>query len=144
MKFRRAYRHRGLNGYTIRPHTRYTENGMTMTRYPLRAQFVDGFWDSEATQKSMGWSNEEREQVEQYLLTHDDFGHGLFLDSSEPGAGPYVATETEATEEEQEKSLTVCIASVETDGESKLCGRPTVGDSEFCAKHIEEFAQTGV
>lgn len=143
MKFRRSYKGKGKHVYTIRPGSRYMEQGMTMFRYPLRAEFIDGFFDSEVTARSLSWGPEDQKLVEQYLMRHADFGHGLYLDESEDQAA-IILTPSEEAAAEAAPSRTLCIASVETDGETKMCGKPTVDAAgEFCAEHAEQFAQIG-
>lgn len=144
MKFRRSYKGKGKHVYTITPGSRYMEQGMTMFRYPLRAEFIDGFFDSGVAASSLNWKPEDKELVEKYLLRHADFGHGLYLDESEPAAEIMAPMENAGESEEPTPTRTLCIASVETDGETRMCGKPTVDAAgEFCATHAPEFAQIG-
>lgn len=48
----------------------------------LRAEFTgsERIFDSEAAQKQNRWSDEDRLEVERYLLTHPEFGHMRTID----------------------------------------------------------------
>lgn len=143
MKFRRSYRGRGRHTYTIRAASSFMDQGLLKRDRGLHAAFIDGFFDSQNAQDTLGWKDEERDLVERYLMAHGDFGHGLYLDASEPLAasmpGPEAAP---AVEGQPAPSLTtICIAQVEKDGETEMCGKPTVDvNGEFCAEHAEAFA----
>ena len=139
MKFRRSYRGHGRHVYVIRKARRYMLDGLQEYDRGLRAEFNEGFFDTEAAQLTLAWTDEERDLVERFLMRHQDFGHGLYLDPSEKGASVATPERPAAIEGQPGESRTVCIAWDENgDGESTMCGRPTVDDAgEFCARHVE-------
>ena len=53
---------------------------------PIRVHFKEHTWDSEVAQKEFRWSDEERQEAENYLLNHPDFGkvdgRGIFIDQT--------------------------------------------------------------
>lgn len=53
---------------------------------PLYAEFKQHKFDSEAAQRTYGWTDEQRKKVEEHLLNHQDWGRsdgrGIFLDQT--------------------------------------------------------------
>lgn len=115
MKFTSAFK---AAVYTVVPATyRFFGNNQRESVPGLRAKFSDHILDTEA----QGWNDEQREQVEQYLLGHADFGLVLsLLDEAAlaAAASPYH-----------------CLFLVVTGGEANLCGITVATEGEFCPKH---------
>jgi hypothetical protein len=92
---------------------------------PLRAVFHEGThtFDSEREQQLHGWSDEEREQVENYLRNHIDYNVYIFPDSA-----------VDQLENLEEQVCIVTEVDPET-GEPMYCGRPLEPGSDTCARH---------
>lgn len=124
--------------YVVRPTTR-TMNalGMPETHRGLQARFINHTFDSVASQQQLGWTDEERIQVERYLLGHRDLDrhNGYHLDDiveGKPGSRVDLPANAVSTR---------CIAFFRNeDGEVEQCPREAqVGD--FCNAHAEEEAE---
>jgi len=93
-------------------------------------------WDSESAQKTNRWSDEERKQVEDYLLNHTDFGHHLWL---APGQVAPEGYKTNATPEELR-----CSHFVTEKGEIRQCKNPALVGEEFCGTHKPSLIKQGL
>ena len=104
--------------YVVRPATyRYFGNNQRESIPGLRAQFADHILDTEA----QAWSEEDRAEVEEYLLGHADFGLVLsLLDEAAlaVAASPYH-----------------CLFMVVTGGEANICGTTVAVEGDLCPKH---------
>lgn len=103
--------------------------GQTTIHPGLHANFHDegaqgGFLDTEAEQRNLGWSDEEREQVEKLLLAHSDFGRGIYLAES---------AEMRPGELEPEG----CTFITPEGTVAERCGKARVEDSTYCEEHRE-------
>lgn len=120
--------------YVVAGHPRYTEHvGPTPVVMPgLTARFFGHVCDTEKSQRELGWKDEERELVENYLMQHKDFNH--------PG-GFYLETLVDA---EPVRTLTTrCISFFRNEeGEAEQCPNPTVEGSDHCAQHQPVPAET--
>lgn len=123
--------------YVIRPqvvrHDEWTGQPKTI-REAIRAHFIDHLFDSEIAQKAHGWTDEQREKVEEYLLTHPDMGRvdGRGLTKVEDAPVGAIGTLTEET---------TCRYFRDVDGEVLKCPKP-VSDEDplnmYCALHMEK------
>ena len=98
----------------------------------IRADFRNHQFDSQQAQKNLGWSDEQRDTVEKYLLAHGDFDkeRGLHLDVTETQPG------SKAAKAAAEKTPAVSCAFVEeVDNETHVCGARVKKGSEYCRKH---------
>ena len=103
--------------------------GQTTIHPGLHANFHDeggqgGYLDTEAEQRTLGWSEEEREQVEQHLLNHSDFGRGIYL-----------AESAEMRPEDLEPEG--CIFTAPDGSVAERCGKARAEDSAYCEEHQE-------
>lgn len=115
--------------YVVRP--TYVLNiapGQAEIKRGMKAVFSgrDRIFDSESSQVLNGWTDEERKQVEDYLLKHRDFGAGLYL---APGEIPPVGVEVAAPE------LTRCSHIATVNGKITQCKDDARLGEDFCAKH---------
>lgn len=112
-----------------------TYNGPTAIPVPgLKARFFGHVFDSEKSQRELGWTDEEREKVEEYLLSHQDFNkHGGF----------YLETQAESN------VITPlgpkrCIAFFRNEsGESEQCPREPIEGGDYCDEHAAVMAAGG-
>jgi len=91
----------------------------------LRARFFGHVFDSEKAQRDLGWTDEERKRVEDYLLGHRDFNRhgGFYLENTD------VVLQTPGL-------VKRCIAFFRNeDGESEQCPREPTEGSEYCDEH---------
>lgn len=123
MKFRHKVRNMT---YIVRAQDIIVESGHKTVTKGLKAKFVNGEFDSEAAQKSLGWSDEDREHVEAYLHAHPDYGRGMYGVQGRDEARIAEALEPHT-----------CLAMYVVQGESQTCGRPCEGD--FCPEHEAEM-----
>lgn len=121
--------------YVVRPTTRTTNVlGMPETHRGLAARFLNHSFDSEAAQRQLGWTDEERVTVERHLLGHPDLDrhNGFHLDDVVEGkAGTRVDLPANAVS-------TRCIAFFRNeDGEVEQCPREAK-QGDFCNAHAVE------
>jgi hypothetical protein len=128
MKFRSIWR---KPQYVVRPGWKeIVAPGQERIFPALRAQFREGGWpeggflDTEDEQRRLGWTDEQREQVEQHLLKHSDFGIGIFL-AEEPPA---------VIEEESDRG---CAFVTVTEDAAERCGKRRAKGQEYCPKHAK-------
>jgi hypothetical protein len=127
MQFRSKWR---KPQYVVRPtYKTIIAPGQEQIHQGLRAMFQDdgargGFLDTEAQQRALGWSDEERERVEQYLLNHSDFGSAFVLADQVDLQPADVMPEG-------------CVF-VDPDGPiAEMCGKARAEDSAYCEEHKE-------
>jgi hypothetical protein len=121
--------------YVIRASYREVVNGMMVPHRGLRAEFTNHRFDSGKAQASLGWSDEERNLVEQYLIEHADFGvpRGMSL-------------ENHTIENLREAPVSIPALKVrcaafyrdEETGESVQCDRSPADSEDFCKEHMAE------
>lgn len=111
--------------YVVKP--KYTVmNGPTPVAVSgLQARFFGHIFDSEKSQRELGWTNEERELVEEHLLNHRDFNrHGGFY------------LETDGVQAAPRSGVKRCIAFFRNEsGESEQCPREPLDGSDYCDEH---------
>lgn len=115
--------------YVVRP--TYVVNlapGQQEIKYGLKARFMgrDRIFDSEQAQAADGWTDEQRKQVEDYLLKHRDFGSGLYL---APGEAAPAGVEVAAPE------IKRCGHIATVNGKITQCKEDARLGDDFCAKH---------
>lgn len=76
--------------YVIAGHPRRrveASDGSTYTNPGLEARFLNNAFDTERAQRDKGWTDEQRQIVENYLLSHPDFDKpgGFYLDLATSG-----------------------------------------------------------
>lgn len=97
-------------------------------------------FDSELTAKAEGWTDDERKRVEVHLLTHKDYGRGIYLFPGEtlPEEHQGIAEETQAPD---------VVAAVTNDGTCQFlvsqfppefCGDDALPGTELCQRHFNE------
>lgn len=127
MRFLSIWRH---PVYVVRPATKTViAPGQVNVDRGLRAEFREGGWpeggnfDTEAEQRRLNWSDEDREAVERHLMAHSDFGVGIFLESQ-------VGAESDEAPDQ------VGCAQIEiTEDGAERCGKRRVKGSHYCKKH---------
>lgn len=120
--------------YVVAGHPKYVEmHGPTPVMQPgLAARFFGNVCDTEKMQKELGWTNEERVIVEEYLMAHKDFNRpgGFYLEVAPDAAPPTNLT------------VTRCLAFFRNEaGESEQCPNQTVGDTDYCQQHQPVVAE---
>lgn len=122
--------------YVVSGHPKYVEmRGPTPIVQPgLSARFFGNVCDTEKMQKELGWTDEERQIVEEYLLNHKDFNR--------PG-GFYLEVEPDAAAPKRDLTVTRCLAFFRNEaGESEQCPNQTLEESDYCAEHQPVAAET--
>lgn len=121
--------------YIVRPTTRqfYPDIGITQLRPGLSAKFEgrQRIFDSVMAQGFAGWSDEEREAVENHLLQHRDWGNGLYLAPGET----MPEGKREYAKQEQVTVRRCGQLEVTPDGDIKQCAEQAMLGSEFCPMH---------
>lgn len=120
--------------YTVRRADYKTEGGIKQIVHGLRAEFRNHQFDSEFEATRMGWTDSDREAIEQYLMKHPRFGKTLWLEDARGLKKAKAQAKADRTID-PDTPITRCIATVAVQGESQLCGQPVVGNSDLCAEH---------
>lgn len=115
--------------YVVRP--TYVVNiapGQQEIKYGMKAVFSgrDRIFDSETSQNANGWTDEQRKQVEDYLLKHRDFGNGLYL---APGENAPEGVEVVAPEVRR------CSHIATVNGKITQCKDDALIGEDFCPAH---------
>jgi len=127
MRFTSPYR-RAV--YVVRPAWKELVAGQVERHVGLRAEFNQGSFDSEKAQREQRWTDEQRREVEKYLLEHNDFGKRIF-----PPKDEMVSQEELRHYGNVGADTPRCIASYETPEGSEPCGRPVMADTDYCPEH---------
>jgi hypothetical protein len=129
MRFLSIWRH---PVYVVRPAAKTViAPGQVNVDRGLRAEFREGGWpeggnfDTEAEQRRLNWTDEDREAVERHLLNHSDFGVGIFLEE-QVGAEPDTVPDAVG-----------CAFATITDDGAERCGKRRAKGSQYCKKHEE-------
>jgi hypothetical protein len=124
--------------FTVRPSFKSIEHGIVSYTKPLRAAFVNHRFDSEAAQKSLGWTDEEREQVEQHLLSHYKLGktRGFYV------LDAYMRPTTQAPEPATvvDPGKIQCLFVIPTSEGDERCDKPAVEGGIYCEAHVKGAA----
>lgn len=120
--------------YVVVPARVRIEGGFRETSTPVRAYFTNHLFDSEIAQRTYGWTDETREQVETHLQRHVDFGVTLHLDRSATPT-PVAAAEGKAPATER------CILFTPTDEGVDQCGNAAIPGEPYCSLHKAEVAK---
>ena len=129
--------------YIVRPTTRifYPEMGTSQLKPGLAAKFEgrQRIFDSEKAAAYAGWSDDEREAVENHLLKHRDWGLGLYL---APGQTMPEGKVTSGLAKPEPISVRRCgQLEVTLDGDIAQCKEQAMLGSEFCSAHDPAAAQ---
>lgn len=106
---------------------------------------VPGFFDSSEAQRANGWTEDERLMVERYLLTHSDFGTGLYLAAGETIPPEHAdlnigADESAAPADPVEPTGTRCmLIRQEGPGKTWQCSRIAKEGEDYCAQHLAKL-----
>lgn len=126
--------------FTVRPQSVVIVHGpngpVTETVKPLRAIFKYGdehTFDSEAAQAEYGWSDDERELVEQKLQEPSNGYFGKF-DERRIYRADLPQPEDLIAHSDEERCIGVNIV----DGQPKRCKKKAVGGSLYCDDHVLE------
>lgn len=138
MKFLSKYRN---HGFVITPTTRAYDpvHGVPRINQGLSFRFdaLNRTFDTEAEQRERGWSDETREQVEDYLLSARQFGVTVFL-----APGQEVAEEKVAKMRVKPQRYARPCHKVEVvDGSVVQCGKEATPGRDYCKEHDPEEAQ---
>lgn len=120
--------------YTVAGHPKYMEmRGSTPIPHPgLQARFFGHVFDSEKSQRELGWTEDERKEVEDYLLAHRDFNR--------PG-GFYLENVGEASRPVHIKAGRCIAFFINEHGESEQCPNEPAGDTDYCGQHLPEMLE---
>ncbi len=129
--------------YIVRASQRILTPGFGLQTTPgLRARFrgENRIFDSELSQKQNGWSDEERNQVDDYILAHPDFGHGVYLAPGE------VMPEEKQSLVRDVAPVVVrrCMSITTQNGEIVQCSNEAYPGEEFCIDHKPQAIQKGM
>lgn len=118
--------------YVVKPKRNVVIDGVPQPVPGLTARFFGHVFDSDKSQRELGWTDKERTQVEDYLLGHHDynFPRGFYLENAGDMAAPVTT------------SAKRCIAFFKNEaGEAEQCGNEPVGDADYCAAHLPQMAE---
>lgn len=113
----------------------------------LMARFRNNVFDSEKTQRDLGWTDEQRIRVEKHLLGHPDFDKpgGFFLDTATTGGKSKADILREAghpwAEAYADGSGERCMffyADPDKPGEVAQCASGVMPGSDYCESHQPE------
>ena len=124
---------------------------MVQTIPGLRARFFGHVFDSQKSQAELGWTDEQRKQVEKHLLTHRDFERhgGFYLEEIVEGKGnSESAREADTLRREIGLPSTGetlrCVAMFRNEeGDPEQCPNEVV-EGDYCAKHIPAELKIGL
>ena len=136
MRFQSKYRNHTL---IVRPTRFEIFGGQGRQLVPgVRAEFTGAqrIFDSEKAQKQHAWTDEVRNEVEDYILTHPKFGAGIYL---APGQRmPEEKLGIAKVTNKNEKRFCREIAIDEATGQVIQCeNEPAIG-RDYCAEHDPE------
>lgn len=123
--------------YVILPTTRIIYPGQGSVIQPgLKAAFKgrQRLWDSELAQKRNRWTDEQRRIVEDHLLSHKDYGKGLYLAPGETLPEDRVST----VDDDAQAPVRKCSFIKVVNGELDQCPTEAWIGSEFCQEHDPE------
>ncbi len=124
--------------YVFRPKTTvFNQKGeRLMTDRGMRAEFngVYNLFDSEEAAKRYRWTDEERKELERYLVTHYDFGHGMYLAVGEE-IPDYLQDVLPEVDPGQIKR---CMEIAVIDGEVVQCPNQVIAGIQYCKEHDPE------
>jgi len=124
--------------YVFRPKTTvFNQKGeRLMTDRGMRAEFngLYNMFDSEYAQKRLRWSDEERIELEKYLIQHDDFGNGMYLAVGEE-VPEYLRDVLPETDQSQ---FSRCAEINVVNGEVVQCPNQVIRGLQFCQEHDPE------
>lgn len=107
----------------------------------LDAQFENHYFDSHKAMKLNHWTNEQRVEVEAYLMEHPEFGQGIYIEGEEPKIGTdpgdlqpdgSVVAEIDAR---QALGGETCIVTFATPYGAQRCVNARQGSTFFCHAH---------
>lgn len=116
----------------------------------LRIEFRGGLFDSLRFQAQHRLSDEERKQVEDYLLVHEDFNRpyrlgmgGLYLAETEEGLDAERAAEIQAIRGDDAVAplRRICIYTIPTEEGSEQCRNEARPESDYCDQHYAVMAK---
>jgi hypothetical protein len=117
--------------YVVKPARKGMDlNTGETTSFPgLRARFFGHVFDSEISQRQLGWTDEERKRVEKHLLAHYDFDkpNGYYLEDRQHATAPRAAIGN--------KMLRCLAFFPNDDGDLEQCPSESLADREYCAQH---------
>jgi hypothetical protein len=124
--------------YVFRPKTTvFNQKGeRLMTDRGMRAEFngMYNLFDSEYAQKRLRWTDEERIELEKYLVQHDDFGHGMYLAVGQE-IPDYLKEDLPELDQGQ---FARCMEIAIVDGEVVQCPNQVIQGIQFCKEHDPE------
>ena len=124
--------------YIIRPSARQVDQlGIVNIRPGLRAIFDRDTheFDSVLAQEEIGWSDEEREAVEKFLLNSKDYGNGLILS---PGQEIPEDWNVKAQKHADPTVTSRCQFIDFVDGDVRQCENQSLPSSDKCEVHTEK------
>lgn len=130
--------------YVVKPKYRtMDDNGQVQPHPGLTARFLNHTFDSERAQADLGWTDEQRKQVENHLLAHKDFDRpgGIFLDTAagESKADILRAAGHPMAEQMATKEQPRCLFFFRNDsGEAEQCPHVALAESDYCNQHSPE------
>lgn len=107
---------------------------------PLYAEFKQHKFDSEAAQRTYGWTDEERKKVEEHLLNNPDWGRsdgrGIFHDTT----ATVISSEKDLIEAAKQRGTVPerrCLFMQEVGEDTVQCDQkiPIDQPSDYCATH---------
>lgn len=137
MRFQSKYRNHKL---IIKPTTRVIYPGQGSQIVPGIRVVFEGpqrIFDSEKAALRNGWDDETRELVEDFLLSHDEYGHGIYLAPGQQLPESKRTTARVVPEAQQRRCLQMAIV----DGDLVQCDKPPSVGRDFCYEHDPDEAK---
>jgi hypothetical protein len=115
----------------IRPSITLIENGFPRRTPPLRLYFLNGMADTEEHQRRYMWSDEDRELVERFMISHPSFERpqGHFLEDGQHLPPWYIPAAPKIP-----VGADQCIFVIRTPQGGEVCGKP-VALGPYCREH---------
>jgi len=141
MIFQSKYRNHKL---LIKPTRRMYHPGMGIELIPgLRADFRGSqrIFDSEAAQRTNNWTDEQRNEVEDYVLSNREYGRSIFL-----GPGQTLPEDKEGIVRVKPKiakrrCLSMAIVDGEVGPEISQCPKEAAAGRDYCFEHDPDEAK---
>lgn len=121
--------------------------GGRVQRIPgVRATFTgkSRIFDSETAQQKFRWSDEQREQAEEYLLNHEDFGRDFYLAPDEPMTDRVRELLDKAAGPRGETPFFRCSKIIPKGDGFDQCEQMAVLGKDFCETHLPQGVVQGM
>ena len=117
----------------------YTPRGARRSVQGLRVEFENGVFDTDEAARRKGWSDDDKQVVEESLLQNGDFGRrgGFYLvgDDIESIGPPYAGRADIDTDDALASLDLMCQVVFQTPEGAVPCGNKAKQGSDYCGTH---------